>query len=74
MTQSRIHKSKNMQTLRLPKGVAFPDHVTHVTITRRGNARIITPVGDTWEDFFASPPIDSDFLKGGKRPSPQVRT
>jgi virulence-associated protein VagC len=53
--------------------VAFPDHVTHVTITRRGNARIITPVASTWEDFFASPPIDDDFLSDRKRIRPQNR-
>jgi antitoxin VapB len=69
MTRLRIRKSKNAQTIGLPKGVAFPDHVTHVTITRRGNARIITPVGGTWEDFFASPPIDDDFLSDRKQPS-----
>ncbi len=68
MTESRVHKSKNTQTIRLPQAMAFPDHVTHVTIVRRGKARLITPASGTWEDFFASSPIDDDFLQSRKQP------
>jgi antitoxin VapB len=68
MTQSRIFTTNKTQAVRLPKAVAFPDHVTHVTISRKGNTCIITPAGGTWEDFFASPPIDEDFLSDRKQP------
>jgi antitoxin VapB len=73
MTQSRIFKSGKMQAVRLPKAVAFPEQVTRVKIIRRGNTRVITPAGGTWEDFFASPPIDKDFLSDRRQPSPHLR-
>jgi antitoxin VapB len=73
MTQSTVFKSNKTQAVRLPKAVALPDHVTRVNIIRKGNARLIVPAGGTWADFFASPPIDDDFLKSRKQPSPQVR-
>lgn len=73
MAQSTVFKSNKTQAVRLPKAVALPDHVTRVNILAKGNSRIILPAGGTWQDFFASPPIDDDFLNDRKQPKPQSR-
>jgi antitoxin VapB len=41
---SRVFKNGNSRAVRLPKELAFPDHVQEVTITREGNRMIIEPV------------------------------
>jgi antitoxin VapB len=62
-TKTVIFKSNKTQAVRLPKDVAFPDDVTEVEITKVGNSRIISPIGERWESFFADPDkISDDFL------------
>ena len=73
MTQSNVFKSNKTQAIRLSKAVALPDHVKRVNIIRKGNARLIVPAGKSWEDFFAGPRIDDDFLDDRKQPAPQRR-
>lgn len=62
MAQSRMFKSGKSQTIRLPKALAFPEHVRTVEIIAQGNARLIVPAGASWEAFFEGPHIDEDFL------------
>jgi antitoxin VapB len=62
-TKTKIFKSNQTQAVRLPKDVAFPEGVTEVEITKVGNSRIISPVGQSWDSFFADPhKISDDFL------------
>lgn len=62
-TTTVIFKSNRTQAVRLPKDVAFPEGVHEVEIVKVGNSRVISPVGQRWDSFFArsSRPSD-DFL------------
>ncbi|MFZ4380492.1 MAG: type II toxin-antitoxin system VapB family antitoxin [Sandarakinorhabdus sp.] len=55
---TKLFQSNRSQAVRLPRDVAFPDHVKEVVIRIEGNRRIIEPAGMTWEEFFALPPLD----------------
>ena len=64
MTRSTVFTTNRLQTVRLPKAVAFPEGVQQVEITKVGNSRIITPVGQRWDDLFLSGPRASeDFMQ-----------
>jgi antitoxin VapB len=73
MTSSSVFRTNKTQAVRLPKAVALPDHVTRVSVIAQGNRRIIVPAGGTWDDFFAGPAIDDDFLNDRNQPAPQKR-
>ena len=53
---SRLFKLNRSQAVRIPKALAFPDHVKDVVIRRRGNEIIISPKDSFWTDFFARGP------------------
>jgi antitoxin VapB len=62
-TKTVLFKTNKTQAVRLPKDVAFPDDVREVEIIKVGNSRVICPVGQTWESFFAGGPhVSDDFL------------
>ena len=62
-TTTVLFKSNRTQAVRLPKDVAFPEGVREVEIIKVGNSRIISPVGQRWDSFFASGPhVSADFL------------
>jgi antitoxin VapB len=62
-TTTVIFKSNQTQAVRLPKDVAFPEGVREVEIIKIGNSRIISPVGERWDSFFAAGPhVSEDFL------------
>lgn len=62
-TTTVIFKSNQTQAVRLPKDVAFPESVREVEIVRIGNSRVISPVGQRWDSFFATGPhVSDDFL------------
>lgn len=52
MTRTTLFKSNRSQAVRLPKAVAFPDHVREVEIIRDGNKIVIMPADSSWEEFF----------------------
>jgi antitoxin VapB len=59
-TRSTIFKTNKTQAVRLPKVVAFPEEVHEVEIVKLGTARIISPVGHRWDEFFVHGPRASD--------------
>jgi len=71
--KTRIFKSNRSQAVRLPKEVAMPESVKDVEITKIGNKRIIVPVGQTWDDWFNSPGVSSDFMTERLQPEDQDR-
>jgi antitoxin VapB len=71
--KTRIFKSNRSQAVRLPMEVAFPESVKDVEITAIGNKRTITPAGQSWEEWFASPGVSSDFMTERKQPEDQRR-
>lgn len=61
--KSTVFKSNKSQAVRLPKAVAFPEEVRQVEIIKLGNARLITPAGHRWDEFFSEGPhVSDDFL------------
>jgi antitoxin VapB len=52
MTKTTLFTNNRTQAVRLPKAVAFPPDVREVEIVKRGNSRIIRPVGKGWDDYF----------------------
>jgi antitoxin VapB len=65
--------SNRSQAVRLPKAVALPEGVRQVEITKIGNSRIICPAGESWDLFFAGPPVSDDFMLEREQPENQER-
>ena len=73
MIQTKIFKSNQSQAVRLPKAVAFPDHLREVEIVAIGNKRIITPSGGSWDDWFDDEGVTDDFMLSREQPADQQR-
>lgn len=71
--KTKIFKSNRSQAVRLPMEVAYPESVKDVEITAIGNKRMILPVGQSWEEWFAAPGVSSDFMTERKQPEDQHR-
>lgn len=71
--QTKLFKSNRSQAVRLPKQIAFPESVKDVEITAIGSKRIIVPAGQSWDDWFDSPGVSSDFMTERKQPEDQIR-
>jgi antitoxin VapB len=52
LARSKGFTSNRSQAVRLPKVVAFPEGVHEVEVIKMGSSRIITPVGQRWDDLF----------------------
>lgn len=61
MPRSTVFTINRSQAVRLPKDVAFPETVQQVDVIPLGSARLLTPVGHRWDDFFAQPGLGEGF-------------
>ncbi|PCI43179.1 MAG: AbrB/MazE/SpoVT family DNA-binding domain-containing protein [Proteobacteria bacterium] len=68
-----VFKSNKTQAVRLPKAVALPESVTKVDIVAVGNTRIITPAGESWDEWFAGKGVSDDFMSEREQPVDQER-
>jgi antitoxin VapB len=66
--KATIFRLNRSQAMRIPKDLAFPDHVKEVIVRRSGESLIVTPLGKKWSDFFAMLPADDDFIVHGDPP------
>ena len=73
MQQGSVFKSNRSQAVRLPKGVAFPDHVKRVDVVVVGNARLLAPAGEAWQTWFDGPGASEDFMAERDQPADQER-
>ena len=73
MIQTKIFKSNQSQAVRLPKAVSFPAGVKEVEIVVIGDSRVITPKNKSWDSWFDSPPVSSDFMADREQPGLQER-
>ena len=72
VAKSTVFKTNRSQAVRLPKEVAFPEHVKEVEIIVEGNRRIIVPAGSSWADWFENGPrLSEDFPDRIDDPVPQ---
>lgn len=65
-----LFKSNRNQAVRIPKDLEFPEGVKKLIVRRVGNALILTPPENLWDDFFDEPGID---LGPRDQPPPQER-
>jgi antitoxin VapB len=72
-TLTKVFKSNRSQAVRLPKAIAFPESIKDVEITAVGNMRIITPAGQSWDEWFASSDVSPDFMEKREQPEDQIR-
>ncbi|HJM49608.1 MAG TPA: type II toxin-antitoxin system VapB family antitoxin [Alphaproteobacteria bacterium] len=73
MVQSTVFTNNKSQAIRLPKAVALPDTVKRVDIIKLGQARLITPAGTSWDNFFDGPTASEDFMTDREQPDEQER-
>ncbi|WP_439000550.1 type II toxin-antitoxin system VapB family antitoxin [Pseudomonas benzopyrenica] len=59
--------------MRLPKAVALPEDVKRVDVVAVGCARIITPVGESWDFWFEGEGVTADFMAERGQPTEQER-
>jgi len=63
MSIGTVFVNNRTQAVRLPLDVRLPEGVRKVEIRAKGQERIITPLGQSWESFFLDGPrVSDDFL------------
>ncbi len=68
-----VFKSNKTQAIRLPKPVALPDTIKTVDIVAIGNTRIITPAGESWDQWFDGRGVSDDFMLAREQSTDQER-
>ena len=67
-----VFTNNRTQAVRLPTEARLPDEVKKVVVRIRGRERIITPIENTWDNFFLTgPAVTDDFLseRGVQKPA-----
>lgn len=70
---TKVFKSNKSQAVRLPKAVELPENIKEVDIVAVGNARLITPAGVSWDNWFDAPGVSEDFMSDREQPADQQR-
>lgn len=73
MEQGSVFQSNRSQAVRLPKAVALPADVKRVDVVAIGRTRIITPVGESWDSWFDSEGVTTDYMAEREQPAEQQR-
>lgn len=73
MEKASVFKSNRSQAVRLPKAMALPDDVKRVEIIAIGRSRVISPVGESWDSWFAGEGVSPDFMADRDQPADQER-
>ncbi|EOX8394644.1 toxin-antitoxin system antitoxin VapB [Salmonella enterica] len=71
--ETSVFLSNRSQAVRLPKAVALPEHVKRVEVISVGRTRIITPAGESWDEWFDGISVSADFMNNREQPSAQER-
>ncbi|HAY5906399.1 TPA: toxin-antitoxin system antitoxin VapB [Shigella flexneri 2a] len=71
--ETTVFLSNRSQAVRLPKAVALPENVKRVEVIAVGRTRIITPVGETWDEWFDGHSVSTDFMDNREQPGMQER-
>ena len=72
METATIFMSNRNQAIRLPKAAALPDHIKRVDVVIVGNTRIISPAGDSWDQWFKmSEKLTDDCFAAREQPAYQ---
>ena len=73
LIRTKLFLSNKTQAVRLPKAVSLPEGVEEVEIVAVGRSRIITPVGCSWDAWFAGEGVSDDFMSDRDQPDHQQR-
>jgi antitoxin VapB len=60
ITVTTVFTNNRSQAVRLPAEARLPDEVKKVVVRIRGRDRIITPLENTWDNFFLNGPTVTD--------------
>lgn len=64
ITTATVFINNRTQAIRLPAEVRLPEQIKKVIVRIRGRERIITPLENTWDNFFLNGPTTSDDFMG----------
>jgi antitoxin VapB len=53
MATGTVFINNRTQAVRLPSELRFPEGVKRVTVRKVGRDRVLSPIGETWDTFFA---------------------
>ena len=70
---TKIFMSNKSQAVRLPKAVELPKSLRKVDVVAIGSRRIITPAGESWNEWFDGAGVSEDFMSSRKQPEDQQR-
>jgi len=73
VAHTKLFKSNRSQAVRLPKAVSFPESIKDVDILVVGNARIVLPTGESWDNWFDRKGVTEDFMTERSQPEDQLR-
>lgn len=73
MEHSTVFQTNRSQAVRLPKAVALPSEVKQVDIVAVGRVRIITPTGESWDEWFEHASFSTDYMNERDQPPVQER-
>lgn len=71
--ETSVFLSNRSQAVRLPKAVALPEDVKRVEIIAIGRTRLITPAGESWDNWFEGSSVTDDFMSEREQPEMQER-
>ena len=72
-THTKVFKRNKSQAVRLPEPVALPDDIVEIEIVAVGNTRIISPAGQSWDEWFDGAGVSSDFMETRDQPADKDR-
>lgn len=73
MERGSVFMTNKTQAVRFPKSMRLPDGVTSVDIRRHGRSWVITPTGQSWEEWFDGEGVSDDFMSDRAQPEEQER-
>lgn len=63
MVATTLFTNNRTQAVRLPAELRLPSDVKRVDVRARGNERIISPLGQSWDSFFKDgQQVTDDFM------------
>lgn len=63
MSIGTVFVNNRTQAVRLPLDVRLPEGIHKVEVRVKGNERILSPLGQTWDSFFLDGPrVSDDFM------------
>lgn len=69
-----VFTNNRSQAVRLPSEARLPDDVKKVAVRSRGRERIITPIENTWDNFFFNGlTVSDDFMIERREQKPVER-